>query len=141
MSEVEKMARRNFYKGKYELTKEEFLSAKYYAARYQKWLDEYNALKDSVGAIVSDDMPHAINNISDPTGRLAERRAELKDKMEVIERTAFETDPQIAKWLLIMAVTPEMTFEQLKAKHDIPCGSSMFYERRRKFYWLLSQKI
>ena len=51
------MARRNCYTGKYKLTKEQYQSAKYYAQRYMEWLTRYNQLKDSVAAIVPDDMP------------------------------------------------------------------------------------
>ena len=135
------MARRNYYTGKYALTKEEYLSAKYYALRYNKWLAEYNMLKDSVGAVVSDGMPHAINNISNPTERLATRRAELKHKMEIVERAARESDPEIAKYILIVATTPDMTFDMLKAKYDVPCERDMFYDRRRKFFYILAQKL
>lgn len=135
------MSNRNYYRGKYVLTKEEFLSAKYYALRYNQWLAEYNSLKDSVGAVVADDMPHAVNNISAPTEKLATRRAELKSKMQIIEDAARETDEQIGMYILIMATTPEMTFDRLKAEHKVPCERDMFYDCRRKFYWLLSKKI
>lgn len=135
------MARRNCYTGKYSITKEEYLSAKYYALRYNQWLGEYNALKDSVGAIVSDGMPHAINNISNPTERLATRRAELRAKMAVVERAAKEADPEIGKYIFIMATTPDMTFERLCAMYDVPCGRDMFYDRRRKFLYILAQNL
>lgn len=135
------MARRNSYRGKYELTKEEFLSAKYYAQRYRKWLSEYNALKDSVGAIVADDMPHG-TNVSSPTEKLAIRRAELKSRIQKIEDSAREADSILGHYILIAAIDPDgMTFDMLKAKHHIPCEKDMYYDRRRKFYWLLSQKI
>lgn len=135
------MARRNYYNGKYVLTKEEFLSAKYYALRYNQWLKEYNMLKDSVGAVVSDGMPHAINNIANPTERLAVRRAELRTRMQIVEEAAMESDPEIGKYIMIMATTPEMTFDRMKAMYNMPCERSMFYERRRKFYYILSRRL
>ena len=135
------MARRNYYTGKYELSKEEYLSAKYYAQRYMEWLTRYNSLKDSVAAIVSDDMPHGKGGISDTTERLATERAELKTKIEKIEDAAREADSELGHYLLLMAVTPGMTYDTLVAAHNMPCGKDMFYDRRRKFYWLLSKKI
>jgi hypothetical protein len=135
------MPRREFYTGKYALSKEEFLSAKYYALRYNAWLAEYNSLKDSMGAITVDDMPHAKNNISNPNQRLAERRAELREKMEIIEQAAKDANPEIARELMIMATNYDMTFERLKAECDIPYESTQFYKYRRKFYYLLSKKI
>lgn len=133
--------RREFYTGKYALSKEEFLSAKYYALRYNSWLAEYNSLKDSVSAVVVDDMPHGKGGTSDPTERLAERRAELREKMELIEQAARESNPDIARELLIMATNYDMTFDRLKAECNIPYESAQFYKYRRKFYYLLSKKI
>lgn len=135
------MATRNYYTGKYKLNTAEYLSTKYYALRYNDWLAEYNALKDSMGAIVADDMPHAVNNISDPTERLAERRAVLSTKMQVIENTAKEASRELWKYIFIMVTTEGMTFDRLKAEHNVPCEKDMFYDRRRKFYYLLSKKI
>ena len=131
------MAKREFYTGKYNMSKEEYLSAKYYALRYNGWLAEYNLLEDSVGAIVSDGMPHAKNNVSDPTERLAE----LREKMKNVEEAAREANAEIAKYLMIMATNYNMTFERMKAEHDIPYESAQFYKYRRKFYYLLSKKL
>ena len=119
------------------MSKEEYLSAKYYALRYNGWLAEYNLLEDSVGAIVSDGMPHAKNNVSDPTERLAE----LREKMKNVEEAAREANAEIAKYLMIMATNYNMTFERMKAEHDIPYESAQFYKYRRKFYYLLSKKL
>ena len=135
------MARRNCYTGKYKLTKEQYQSAKYYAQRYMEWLTRYNQLKDSAVAIVPDDMPHGKGGTSDPTQRLATERAELKTKIQKIEDAARQADEQIGHYLLLMAITPGMTYDDLVAMHKIPCGKDMFYDRRRKFYWLLAQKI
>jgi hypothetical protein len=135
------VARRNCYTGKYELTKEEYLSAKYYAQRYMEWLAKYNALKDSVAAIVPDDMPHGKGGTSAPTERLAIERDELAAKIKKIEDSAREADEQIGHFILVMAVTPGMTYDRMAAIHNIPCSKDMFYDRRRKFYWLLSKKI
>lgn len=135
------MPRREFYTGKYALSKEEFLNAKYYALRYNAWLAEYNSLKDSMGAITVDDMPHAKNNISNPTQRLAERRAELREKMEIIEQAAKDANPEIARELMIMATNYDMTFDRLKAEYQLPYESKQFYKYRRKFYYLLAKNL
>lgn len=132
---------RDFYTGKYALSKEELLSAKYYALRYNGWLAEYNSLKDSVSAVVVDDMPHGKGGTSDPTERLAARRAELRAKMELIEDAAKETNPDVARYIMIMATTKGMTFERIKAEHNLPYERAQFYHYRRKFYYLLSKKI
>ena len=128
---------RDFYTGKYALSKEELLSAKYYALRYNGWLAEYNSLKDSVSAVVVDDMPHGKGGTSDPTERLAARRAELRAKMELIEEAAKETNPDVARYIMIMATTKGMTFGRSitfptrERSFTITAGSSTICCQRR----------
>lgn len=134
------MATRNYYTGKYELPKETYLLAKHYALNYMEWLTRYNQLKDSVAAVVPDDMPHGKGGTSDPTGDLAEERAELKTKIQKIEDAAREADEQLSHYILLSAVN-DLPYHNLCTMHKIPCGRDMFYDRKRKFYYLLSKKI
>ena len=134
------MSRRNSYTGKYKLTKEEFLSAKYYALRYQAWIQEYNALKDAVKAIQYGDKTTGGPSDSS-TERLAIRREELSRKVRIIEEAAREADMEL-QWYLLKAATCEgITFHHLKTMYKMPCERDMYYDRRRKFYWILSKKI
>ena len=134
------MSRRNYYTGKYKLSKEEFLSAKYYALRYNSWLSAYNALKDSVGAIVYDGMPHG-SGTGNPTESLAIKRDKLRKKMALIEDTAREADPELASYIMKAVTNEDVTFHHLKTLMDMPCGQKTYYDRRRRFYWLLAKKI
>ena len=64
----------------------------------------------------------------------------LEKNCRLIEQTALEADPDIYQYLL-KAVTQEgVTFWYLKKIMDMPCGRTMYYDRRKKFYWLLSHK-
>lgn len=133
------MSRKVEYTGKYALSKFEFGYAKWYSLKYNEWLDEYNSLKDSVKAIQYTDVPRG-SGISDPTEKLAERRDELRRKMLKIENAAVDAGGDIAKYILMAVINEDVTFNQLEAK-GIPCGKNYFYERRRKYYWLLSKEI
>lgn len=139
MKEERYMARKTSYTGKYKLTKNEFLYAKHYALRYKDWKRQYNALHDTSRAIVSDGMPH-----SHFTGSLTEeaaiKAARLDEKMQKVEDAALEADPDIYSWIL-QAVTEEGVCYQTLRNRGLCCGRRMFYERRRKFYYLLAQKI
>lgn len=133
------MARRNSYTGKYKLSKVEYLNAKYYALRYNTWQKEYNACKDSVKAINYDDMPHG-NNITDPTEQLAEKRAELRDKMKLIEQTAYEADAELSSFILKKACDG-LSYEKLNTCEGLYLSKRTFYRKLNKFYFLLSKKI
>ena len=133
------MPRRSCYTGKYKLNKPEYLSAKYYALRYNAWLDEYNSLKDSVAAVVPDDMPHGSGS-GNPTERLAIRREELRKKMEMIEQTAVEADAEFYQWILKRAVSG-ITYEYMSMNDGLYCSRRSFYRRLNKFYYILAKKI
>lgn len=133
--------RRNYYTGKYALGKNEFLHAKYYALRYNKWKDEYKALEDSSKAIRYDKDRIQTSGDFDPVEYAGMRRAELAKKMEMIEKTAEETDPELSDWILQGVTQDFATFKYLSTVKRIPCGKDKYYNARRKYYYLLSQKI
>lgn len=130
-------------KGKWTIGKHEFYTAYHYALQYQEWKDRLRTLTDSVGAIVSDGQPRGTGT-GNPTEALAIQRAELEDKIAVIEEVAHEATED-CDWLfkyLIRAVTDEnVTYTYLRQVMGIPCGRDVYYNHRWKFYYLLSRRI
>lgn len=137
------MARKMSYEGKYKLTRAEYNHAKWYALSFNEWLDEYNSLKDSVSAISYEnaDMPHGKNKVSNPTLDLAERRAELSKKMDLIIKCSEEAGGDLSEYIFKAVTNESVTYESLTALLQMPCGRTLFYERRRKFYFLLAKEI
>lgn len=135
------MSRRNYYTGKYKLDKHELLSAIHYALRYNKWKDEYIALGDSSKAIQYDKDRVQTSGDYDPVSANGERRAELSKKIEIIEQTAIETDGDLYRWIL-QSVTDEFaTYSYLSRVKRIPCSRNTLSRMRRKYFYLLAQKI
>lgn len=59
----------------------------------------------------------------------------------MIEESAKQADHQLYKYIL-KAVTEEgITYKYLKTVMNIPAGRNYFYEKRRKFYYILSKKL
>lgn len=137
------MARKMSYEGKYKLSRSEFMNAKWYALRFNEWLDEYNRLADSVTAISYEkaDLPKAQNKISCPTEDLATRREELRRKMDIVINCAKDSGGDLFEYILAAVTNEDVTFNTLKALKNIPCAPNTFYERRRKFYYLLSKEL
>lgn len=112
----------------------------YFCLQYNEWLDELKYKTDTVRSIEITDMPTSHSN-SDATCNLATRRAELRKKCEIIEQTAIEADAELYQYI-IKAVTNDMiTYNYLLTRMDIPCSHNTWYDRRRKFFWLLDKKI
>ena len=134
------MSRKMEYTGRYNLTRFEYGYAKWYSLKYNEWLEEYNSLKDSLkGSGYGESVQGGKG--SNPTERLGARRAELRNKMLKVEHAAWEAGEDIAKYILIAVTNEDVTFEVLKQKYGIPCERTLYYERRRKYYYLLSKEI
>ena len=133
--------RRNYYSGKYALDKHEYLHAKYFALRYNKWRDEYEALADPAAGIRYDKERVQTSGDYDSTAANGERRAELAKKIGLVEQTAMEADRELCQWIIKGVTEDFATYRYLKYTLNMPCGKDMYYNRKRKFYFLLAQKI
>jgi hypothetical protein len=65
-------------------------------------------------------------------------KAQLSERIKMIETIAREADDYLWQFIL-KAVTENLSYTHLKTKFDIPCGKDMYYDRYRKFFWLLSK--
>lgn len=90
-------------------------------------LNKINWFGSSVSEIRSHD-------ISKPVERLYDRREKLLRYMEIVEQSAIDADPDIFEWLL-RSVTEGVSYGSL----EVPCGRDYFYDRYRKFFWLLDK--
>ena len=125
---------------KYEISKHRFWELYHYCMQYNEWKDELKYKNDTVKSIGITDMP-LNRNTSDATAKLAERRVELQRKCELIEQTAIEADPDICQYIIKSVTNDYVSYKYLKQVMNIPCGKDMFYDRRRKFYYLMSRKV
>jgi len=125
---------------KYNISSHRFMELYHFCMQYNEWKDELRYKCDAVGSPVMSDVPAAHDNV-DTTSAIAIRRNMLSKKCEIIEQTAIEADPELYQYL-IKAVTNEgITYSYLSTMMRIPCGKKRYYERRRRFYFLLSQKV
>lgn len=132
--------------GKYQISKHEFYTVYHYALQYHDWVDRRNDLVNAVQAIRYDKESVQSSPSQDGLEMQAIRIAELSHKIQLVERTAFDADPSIYKWILKAVTNEGVSYEALKNPSSsdtepIPCGRSYYLERRRKFYWLLFNRI
>lgn len=75
---------------------------------------------------------------SDPTARRAIMKAYYLEKIELIENTAKEADKYLYDYIL-RAVTEGLSYTYLKTILKMPCGRDLYYDRYRRFFWLLDE--
>lgn len=125
-------------KNRYRIDKHRHYELKHFCLQYPSWKKAYADFEDaSVSLSAIENIPTS-NLPGDPTAKRAIAKANLAEKIDLIERIAMETDRYLSDYIL-RAVTEELPYTYLKSKLDIPCGRDMYYERYRRFFWLLSE--
>lgn len=122
-------------KSKYWIPKHRYYELKHYCLQYPHWKELYGRLEFK---IAERQEIHA-STPANPTEKIAVLRVDLKRAMELVEKCAKEAFPELYLSLLL-AVTTGKTFEQLQANVQIPCSREMYYDRYRKFFYILSQR-
>lgn len=127
-------------KNQWWIPKHAFYTAYHYALQYNDWKHEHSVLDGAVGTVVADGMPRAssIGNITQNTGI---KRAELADKMRLIEETVKEVDEALYPWLIIAVTKEGINYNYLHTMMRMPCSRNSYYNKRRQFYYLLCKKI
>ena len=125
-------------RNKYYIDKHRHYELKHFCLQYPIWKKEYSISKiPAISSSVIDRLPSG-NLRSDPTAEYVLKKTYYMDRIELIEKIAMEADKYLYKYIL-KAVTENLSYTYLKTKLDIPCGRDMYYDRYRKFFWLLSQ--
>lgn len=125
-------------KNKYYIDKHRYYELKHFCLQYKEWKKAYEACNEAVIFASAVDRLPSSNVPSDLTAKYALKKAQYAERIRLIEQAAAESDEFLYPYIL-QAVTEGLSFTHLKARLDIPCGRDMYYDRYRKFFWLLSE--
>ena len=125
-------------KNKYHIDKHRHYELKHFCLQYPKWKKAYKSVDDTSISLSMIENLHTSNMPGDPTAKRALLKAHYSEKINLIEKTAMETDQYLCEYIL-KAVTEELSYTYLKTKLGIPCGRDMYYDRYRTFFWLLDE--
>ena len=125
-------------KNKYFIDKHRYYELKHFCLQYKGWKKAYASYCETIIFASKFDKLPTTNIPNDITAKYAMRRIQYGERIKLIERLAKETDECLYPYIL-KAVTEGLSYPYLKTKMDIPCGRDMYYDRYRKFFWLLSE--
>ena len=125
-------------KNKYYIDKHRHYELKHFCLQYPNWKRAYSSLNEPHVSISTIDRMPTGNLPGDPTGTRAIAKAQLYERITMVEQIAKEADNYLWKYIL-KAVTENLSFTHLKTTLDIPCGKDLYYDRYRKFFWLLNK--
>ena len=121
----------------YFIPKHRFYELKHFCLQYPMWrkmVAEIDGYKSSYEYVKIPGGEFWKSNVEDT----AELRDILFKKIDMVDACIWRTDPEIANWLH-MGVTGGISYTTLSIKYDLPCSKDMYYDRFRKFFWLLDK--
>lgn len=126
-------------KNKYWIDKHRHYELKHFCLQYPRWKKLYIYLDNKTTISPKLYEVKGNNGKVDMTARIAIDKAYYLEKIDLIEETAIETDSSLYPYIL-KGITEGLSYTYLKTKMNMPCGKDMYYDRYRKFFWLLSNK-
>lgn len=125
-------------KNRYWIDKHRHYELKHFCLQYPEWKKAYaSANGANISSSVGERIP-STNVPGDPTAKCAMKKAYYLERIKLIEKIAMEADQALCGYIL-KAVTEELSYTYLKSRLHIPCGRDMYYDRYRRFFWLLSE--
>lgn len=124
-------------KNKYYIDKHRYYELKHFCLQYNEWKKAYAKCNEAIIFAAQIDRLPTDNTPSDITAKYGMMKAHYDRRIRLIERVAKDADEFLYPYIL-KAVTEGLSYTYLSAKLNIPCGRDMYYDRYRKFFWLLS---
>lgn len=127
-------------KNKYWISINRYYELKYFCLQYPQWKKEYTDIDDK--AICSSSLIKISSDkkvSDDKVAKYAIEKIFYSDKIDMIEKAAMDADPDLYMYIL-RGVTESLSYTYLKSRLDIPCGRDMYYDRYRRFFWLLNKE-
>lgn len=125
-------------KNRWYISKKRYLELYYFCLQYPEWKQTYAELEEGRSCSASFLKIKEDLEINDPTGDDAVEKVILKEKIELVETVANGTDVVLGKYIL-KAVTEGLPYTKMKTIYEIPCERDMYYDRYRKFFYLLNR--
>lgn len=125
-------------KNKYWIDKHRYYELKHFCLQYGEWKKKYADLLDFSISTYSFDRFGSAGGYSDLTAKYAMEKAGYAEKIKIVEQSAIEADSDLYPYIL-KAVTEDLSYTYLRTTLDIPCSRDMYYDRYRRFFWLLSK--
>lgn len=126
-------------KNKYYIDKHRHYELKHFCLQYPRWKKAYLECLDNNTPLSTIVGVRGNTGVYDPTAARAITRVYYAKRIHLLEEVAKEADNYLWHYIL-RAVTEGLSYTYLRTKLGIPCGRDMYYDRYRKFFWLLSEE-
>lgn len=126
-------------KNNYWISKHRYYELLHWCRQYEEWVKERDDLLSTLPTTRYQDGIRSSNQDS-YVENIVIKLEKLNSKINMLKNTAFESDTDIYEYIIV-SVTKGKGYTYLKEVKGIPCSKNYFYERYRRFFWILSNKI
>ena len=125
-------------KNKYWIDKHRYYELKHFCLQYPEWKRTHLELESArIQLSMIEHVP--IGNLpSDPTAKRAVMKFFYSERIKLIEQTAMNSDESLYNYIL-KGVTEGKSYTYLKSNLGIPCSKDTYYDRYRRFFWMLDK--
>lgn len=121
---------------KYHISRHRYYELRHFCMQYPEWMEKVSGMDMIWNSRLN--TLHAHSAISDPTSKTAIERERYLNNMHLIEKACMDTDKELSNYIF-KAVTKGTSFVELSTLYEMPCGKDMYYDRFRKFFWVLDK--
>ena len=121
----------------YHIGRHRYYELKHFCLQYPEWKKQIKMLEPPLTVEFIERFQRA-SELPNPTERIAIMRSSLEECCLQVERAALATDQELSRWILA-GVTEGRNYENLDTTMGIPCSRDTYYDRYRKFFWILSK--
>ena len=127
-------------KNKYWISRHRYYELKHFCLQYPIWKKAYATLDELCISAANLEIVTAYSGFpGDPTAKCSIAKVYYSDRINMIEKAAVAADKELCAYIL-KAVTEDLSYTYLKTRLNIPCSKDTYYDRYRKFFWLLSKE-
>lgn len=122
----------------YWISKHRHYELKHFCLQYKDWKKAYaEAVDNSIRVSNIDPLPGG-TGYSNLTEKCAIEKAHYANRIKMVEAAAMDADKDLYIYIL-KAVTEGLSYSYLKSRLEMPCSKDTYYDRFRRFYWLLDK--
>lgn len=125
-------------KNEYWISRHRYYELKHFCLQYPEWKRAYTMLSGLQRRGNMETERVQTSAIGDPTERCVEEREIYSRRMSTVEEAAAAADKALQIYIL-RGVTEGRAYDNLKMVMDIPCCKDTYYDRYRKFFWILDK--
>lgn len=122
-------------KNKYYIEKHRYYELKHFCMQYPIWKKAYQSLNKLSN---SNEIAEHFDMYDDPTAQCGIAMAFYSTRIEMVESCCRKADDDLYIYIL-KAVTEGLSYNTLLMKENIPCSRDTYYDRYRKFFYLLNK--